>query len=207
MAGVRALWGAAVVRQGISAMRKSTCAVPSAGPGLWFSVHAPKVVRCTGSPISRQLSAAAGPTGGEGLGVVELTNAGYEARRSIWGQISDAKIADLARRIAVLGIKPADISEEFIRGSGRGGQKMNKTASKVRITHHPSGVQVAVVHKEREQRNNRYLAMRALVAVQKERERSKNRFLAMRALVERLENPQGGGDIGERDRIRKAKAR
>lgn len=71
---------------------------------------------------------------------------------------------------------------------------------------------MAVVHKEREQRNNRYLAMRALVerknnharwsnerittrgvlqvAVQKERERSKNRFLAMRALVERLENPQ-----------------
>lgn len=35
------------------------------------------------------------------MGVVELTNAGYEARRSIWGQISDAKIADLARRIAV----------------------------------------------------------------------------------------------------------
>ena len=63
-----------------------------------------------------------------------------------------------------LGIAPRDIVEEFVKGSGRGGQKMNKTSSKVRITHLPSGIQVAN---------------------QQERERSLNRFLAMRILVEK----------------------
>ena len=81
-------------------MRIRTCGAPFAGPGLWFSVH---VVGCTGSTLSRQMSGAKAGSGGEGkgLGGVELTVEGLAAWRKIWGDISDAKIADLARRIEV----------------------------------------------------------------------------------------------------------
>lgn len=48
----------------------------------------------------------------------------------------------LAVRLAALGVRPGDCREQFILGSGPGGQKINKTASTVRLLHTPSGIEV-----------------------------------------------------------------
>ena len=50
--------------------------------------------------------------------------------------------ANVRRRLAALAVAPADVEERFIRGSGPGGQKINKTASTVRLRHRPSGTGV-----------------------------------------------------------------
>lgn len=55
----------------------------------------------------------------------------------------------------------ADLVEKFVRGSGRGGQKINKTSSCVQLTHTPSGLTVSV-QASRSQARNRVLARRAL---------------------------------------------
>lgn len=43
-----------------------------------------------------------------------------------------------------LRIFPEDIEEQFVRGSGHGGQKVNKTNSAVWLKHLPTGVEVKV---------------------------------------------------------------
>lgn len=73
------------------------------------------------------------PSGGDGKRLA--------VGRHLWGGISEHKIADLTRRVEALGLRAEDVHEEFIRGSGRGGQAVNKTASKVRFTHLPTGIQ------------------------------------------------------------------
>lgn len=56
-----------------------------------------------------------------------------------------------------LGVREGDLVEEFIRGSGSGGQKINKTSVAVLLTHPPSGIQVRC-HQGRSQALNRYWA-------------------------------------------------
>ncbi|HUG10660.1 MAG TPA: peptide chain release factor-like protein [Opitutaceae bacterium] len=72
----------------------------------------------------------------------------------------------LASRLAALGVRPDDCREQFILGSGPGGQKINKTASTVRVSHAPSGIDVRS---------------------QGERSRSANRHQAWSELADRLE--------------------
>ena len=52
---------------------------------------------------------------------------------------------------------------EFImqKGTGNGGQKINKTASAVRLRHRPTGIAVAA-NEERSQARNRHIALRKL---------------------------------------------
>ena len=57
----------------------------------------------------------------------------------------------------MLGILPADVEEKFVRGSGPGGQKINKTSSTVWLRHRPTGVEVRC-QRERSQAANRELA-------------------------------------------------
>lgn len=45
-------------------------------------------------------------------------------------------------RLAKLGVHPGDVIERFVRGSGPGGQKINKTASTVSLHHAASGIEV-----------------------------------------------------------------
>lgn len=64
-------------------------------------------------------------------------------------------------RLDTLGIIPADVEEKFVRGSGPGGQKINKTSSTVCLRHRPTGVEVRV-QRERSQAANRELAWQEL---------------------------------------------
>jgi len=75
--------------------------------------------------------------------------------------ISQEKQASLRERLRSLGVLEADIEEQFIRGSGSGGQKVNKTASAVYLKHGPSGIEVKS-QKSRSQSNNRFFARREL---------------------------------------------
>ncbi|MFC1810892.1 peptide chain release factor family protein, partial [Patescibacteria group bacterium] len=45
---------------------------------------------------------------------------------------------DILKKAQELKVKPDDIEEHFIRGSGHGGQKINKTSSAVRLKHLPT---------------------------------------------------------------------
>jgi len=64
--------------------------------------------------------------------------------------------------MADLDIKKQDILEKFIKASGRGGQKVNKTSSAVFLSHGPTGISVKV-GKSRSQNLNRFLALRSLL--------------------------------------------
>lgn len=80
--------------------------------------------------------------------------------------VSETKIHDLLRRMERLGLQEGDLEENFIRGSGAGGQKINKTSVVVHLRHKPSGCEVRC---------------------QESRSQALNRFLARRLLVEKLE--------------------
>ena len=75
--------------------------------------------------------------------------------------ISKEKEDELAQRMLSFGIKEEDIIEKFILGSGRGGQKINKTASCVYLKHLPTGIEIKC-QKERSQAMNRFFARREL---------------------------------------------
>lgn len=75
--------------------------------------------------------------------------------------VTEQKAADLAARMARLGVREEDLTESFIRGSGSGGQKVNKTSSCVQILHQPTGIEVKC-QRERSQAMNRYFARRDL---------------------------------------------
>lgn len=75
----------------------------------------------------------------------------------------------LQERMRKLGINDADIEENFIRGTGPGGQKVNKTSSCVQLTHKPTGI---------------------MVRCQNERNQSQNRIAAKTELCNRIEARQ-----------------
>ncbi|MGY8690309.1 MAG: peptide chain release factor family protein, partial [Verrucomicrobiales bacterium] len=50
--------------------------------------------------------------------------------------------ASIQSRLDALGIQEADLVERFIKGSGPGGQKINKTASCVFLKHVSTGIEV-----------------------------------------------------------------
>ena len=67
-----------------------------------------------------------------------------------------------------LRVNPGDIREQFVRGSGHGGQKINKTSSAVQLLHLPTGIEVKV-QKHREQSKNRLSAYKLLLLKIEER--------------------------------------
>ena len=80
----------------------------------------------------------------------------------------------LERRMALLGICEDDLIEKFVRGTGSGGQKINKTSSCVFLQHHPSQIEVKV-QRERSREMNRFLAREELCNRLEERETQKKR--------------------------------
>jgi peptide chain release factor len=77
-------------------------------------------------------------------------------------RVSEEKNQWLKERMEALGIREKDIEEKFVRSSGAGGQKVNKTSSCVYLKHLPTGVEVKCM-KDRSQSLNRFLARRELV--------------------------------------------
>jgi len=96
--------------------------------------------------------------------------------------LSTEKEKELLDRMQRLGVSESDLQETFIRSSGPGGQKVNKTATCVYLVHVPSGMSVKC---------------------QKTRSQSMNRFLARRILLDRMERLQKGQAAAERRRIEK----
>ena len=103
--------------------------------------------------------------------------------------ITPAKQTELKHRMNALEIREEDILEKFVLGSGRGGQKINKSATCVRLKHMPTGIEVKC---------------------QKERSREMNRFFARRILCDKIENLILGKDSRQQreiDRIRRQKGK
>lgn len=75
--------------------------------------------------------------------------------------IGKDKLDALAQLMAKAGINEADLEEKFVRASGPGGQKVNKTSSAVSLRHIPSGEEVKA-QSHRSQMMNRYEARKRL---------------------------------------------
>ncbi len=75
--------------------------------------------------------------------------------------ITQDKWEKLQERMDKLNISEADLTERFIRASGSGGQKVNKTSSCVQLIHQPSGIEIKC-QQSRLQASNRFFARRDL---------------------------------------------
>ena len=96
--------------------------------------------------------------------------------------ISPEKELALRQRMERLGVLESDLRETFIRSSGPGGQKVNKTSSCVFLVHVPTGLSVKC---------------------QQERSQALNRFRARRILLDRIEKIQTGIVAAEKARVDK----
>jgi len=84
--------------------------------------------------------------------------------------VSKEKHEALKRKLEQLKIKKSDVIEKYIRSSGRGGQKVNKTATCVYLKHIPTSIEIKC-SESGSQSLNRFLAWRRLA------ERIEARFL------------------------------
>lgn len=103
--------------------------------------------------------------------------------------VSPGKVEELRARIARLRIDPRLIEEQFVRGGGPGGQKINKTSNAVVM---------------------RYPPLEMIVRCQRDRRRAVNRFVALRELVDQIEmkvSPETSARLKQIGKKRSAKAR
>lgn len=75
--------------------------------------------------------------------------------------VTPAKLKELVEQMKSVGLKECDIEEHFVRSSGPGGQKTNKTSSCVVLVHKPTQLRVKC-QVDRSQALNRFLARRML---------------------------------------------
>ena len=75
--------------------------------------------------------------------------------------ITKEKWEKLTERMERFQITEADLVEKFILGSGKGGQKLHKTASTVYLKHVPSGLEIKCQY-SRSREDNRYFARERL---------------------------------------------
>ena len=80
--------------------------------------------------------------------------------------------SDFLQKVQDLKILPEDVVEKFVRGSGKGGQKINKTSSCVVMRHLPTGIEVRC-QKHREQSKNRLSALKLLILKLEEKKKGK----------------------------------
>jgi protein subunit release factor B len=71
--------------------------------------------------------------------------------------VNNDKWDKLAEWMEKLHINEDDLIEKFILGSGKGGQKLHKTASTVYLKHIPSGIEIKC-QESRRREDNRYFA-------------------------------------------------
>jgi peptide chain release factor len=103
--------------------------------------------------------------------------------------VTPQKAQALETRMVSCAIHEKDLEERFVRSSGPGGQKTNRTATCVYLKHLPTGIEVKM---------------------QQARSQALNRYYARRRLCELIEARQLGDQSAsakEYERIRKQKAR
>ena len=96
--------------------------------------------------------------------------------------VSPEKEAQLAQRMAALGVREADLDESFVRSGGHGGQNVNKVSTCVMLLHRPTGVSVKC---------------------QETRQQGLNRFIARRLLLDKIEARKHGFVAAQRAEIEK----
>lgn len=96
--------------------------------------------------------------------------------------VSAKKEESLREKMEHLGIHEEDLVEKFIRSSGHGGQKVNKTSTCVYLKHLPTDIEVKC---------------------QKERYQSLNRYHARKILADKIEAKILGKESEEQQRIEK----
>ena len=96
--------------------------------------------------------------------------------------ISTEKENAITARMQELGVSDNDFEESFVRSSGPGGQKVNKTSSCVYLVHIPTGL---------------------AVKCQRERSQSLNRYLARKLLLDKIERLQKGFIAKEKEKLEK----
>jgi protein subunit release factor B len=96
--------------------------------------------------------------------------------------VSSEKAKALSRRMLEMNVSESDFEESFVRSSGPGGQKVNKTSSCVHLVHIPSGL---------------------AVKCQRERSQSLNRYLARQLLLDKVERQQKGFIAEEKEMLEK----
>ncbi len=99
--------------------------------------------------------------------------------------VSEKKENELLERMRELNVTEDDLEERFIRSSGPGGQKVNKTSTCVFLRHIPTDI---------------------TVKYQRERSQALNRFFARRALLDQIELKQKGFIKEDKKRIEKIKS-
>jgi len=96
--------------------------------------------------------------------------------------VSEEKEAALWERWERLGIKTSDVTEQFVRSGGHGGQNVNKVATCVQLKHLPTGIEVKC---------------------QQARTQAMNRYYARKILADKIENITLGAASAEQQRIEK----
>ena len=96
---------------------------------------------------------------------------------------------ELNRRLIRLRVNEGDLVERFIRGSGPGGQKINKTSSCVQIKHLVSGIEVKC-QKSRSLMANRITARSMICSIIDEKEEKKRNSRRAEREKERRRNRQ-----------------
>ena len=110
-------------------------------------------------------------------------------------------------RLAALRTSRSEVEERFVRGSGPGGQKINKTSSTVWLQHRPTGLEVRV-QRERSQAANRELAWEELVEKLEARARAANEAITQTREAERRRNrPKSYGQKQRMLETKKIRAR
>jgi protein subunit release factor B len=92
-------------------------------------------------------------------------------------------------RLAKLGVRESDLTEQFIHSGGHGGQNVNKVATAVRLTYARGNIDIKCME-ERSQSLNRARA-RGILADKIEKKREDARLFA-RAEAERLRKKKAG---------------
>lgn len=101
--------------------------------------------------------------------------------------------APLRARFVSLRMRPEEVEERFVRGTGAGGQKINKTSSTVWLRHGPTGTEVRC-QRERSQTVNRLLAWTELAEKLEWRKQSAaNQVQAERELARRQKRQKSRG--------------